>query len=856
MGSQGLLATYRRLPSDADPTQVDPACAECPIVVSHDKRIALDDWARSDETLVLGLILHARSTTATQLFVGVVGELEVFLDGERVARFDRGHEREDDRRVRLAMTPGEHRLVLRLRKPERRRGVPVYRWRLRARFLDDAFQPGFGNARAGVGPADDEALRSAARDAIAFEESYGLVDGAPSATLKLHAPVGGIARPIPCALDEARVLTPRDGVWTDELRARIALTRGANVPNAEVDGETRRVRMLGLARPLLGAMAQIAARTFDEHAQGPMQWRLEEMQRVIDQRDGDARWRSFLVSDSRRHLRSRAPFVAPRGYQRMAHVSRLDGTAQPYELFVPPGYRPNRAWPVLITLHGFKGNAGDYFRNTFGLARDWRGGETLDAHGRHGTEPTDAPMIVIGPQGRGQTYYRQAGEIDILEALADVERRYNVDPRRVYITGGSMGGTGAAYIPFRHPGRFAAAAALAGYHDQRVRQDTHHPGLSDVERFLQARRSDVDWTENAQDLPMLLVRGTRDRPLEWTRVQVARLRELGFTHEHREPELGHNVWTETYAEGAIFTWLGRYRRPARVRHLRFRTARERTHTHRWVRIDGRTASDVFGTVEARATDDAITVTTEHVAGLTLLPEASVPEGEIPITLDGQSFRAALPASFRRDGERWVAGALDLRGRKREGVSGPIRDVYHEPLVFVIGTHDPAHTAMNRRVARDWAHPAGWDVHYPIVDDTAVTAEMIATKTLVLVGPPNSNALLARWRRQIPIQFERDAIVLRGQRHRGAQVGTVFVAPNPDVPEHSILVIAGITPLGTWRSRFLPDILADYVIFDERVQNARGQWSCGGARRDDGSPNGAEPVECRYRAHGFFDMHWR
>lgn len=855
VGPDGLLGTFRRLPNDADPAQVDPACPECPVVVSHEERIDLQDWAGNDETLVLGLTLRTTIDTATQLFVGVVGELEVFLDGTRIARFDRGHEREDDRRVRLALPTGTHRLVLRLNKPPRRRGIPVYRWRLRTRFVDDAFQPGFGAATASVGPLEPERALVAAREAITLDESYRLVDGTPTAILKLHAPLGGIARPLACELGETRTLQPSDGVWRDALESRTPLS--ARFPEAKVEGETQRARVLGLARPLLRAMQQIHARldSLDENERGPMQWRLEEMQRAIDQRDPDSRWRSFLVSDTRRRLRSRFG-RSPRGYQRMAHVSRLDGTAQPYELFVPPAYRPNRAWPVLITLHGFKGNAGDYFRNTFGLARDWRGGETLDAHGRHGTEPTEGPMIVIGPQGRGQTYYRQAGEVDIMEALADVERRYNVDPRRIYITGGSMGGTGAAWIPFRYPGRFAAAAALAGYHDQRVRQDTHHPGLTDIERFLQARRSDVDWTENAQDLPMLLVRGTRDRPLEWTRVQVERLRELGFRHEHREPELGHNVWTETYAEGAIFEWLGRYRRPRRVRHLRFRTARERTHTHRWLRVDGRSAPDVFASVDARVSDDGVAITTEHVAGLTLLPEASLPEGELAITLDGQSFRAAPPASFHREGQRWASGALDLRGRKRQGVSGPIRDVYYEPLVFVVGTGDPAHTAMNRRVAEDWAHPAGWDVRYPIVEDTALTPEIIATKTLVLVGPPRSNALLARWRRQLPIQFERDAIVLRGQRHRGPQVGTVFVAPNPDVPDHSILVIAGITPLGTWRARFLPDVLADYVIFDERVQNARGQWSCGGARRDDGSPNGANPVECAYRAHGFFDMHWR
>ena len=93
------------------------------------------------------------------------------------------------------------------------------------------------------------------------------------------------------------------------------------------------------------------------------------------------------------------------------------------------------------------------------------------------------------------------------------------------------------------------------------------------------------------------------------------------------------------------------------------------------------------------------------------------------------------------------------------------------------------------------------------------------------------------------------------RHAGDEVGTVFVAPNPDVPARSVLVIAGLGPLGTWRARFLPDLIPDWVVFDERVELARGQWSCGGARRDDGSPNFAEPVDCAYRDHGLFGMGW-
>jgi predicted esterase len=570
--------------------------------------------------------------------------------------------------------------------------------------------------------------------------------------------------------------------------------------------------------------------------------------------DPDQAWRSQLVAESRRLAATAArgddAFGAVKGYARVAFFSKLDGTPQPYELFVPPAYRAEKRWPLVVTLHGFKGNAGDYFRNTFGLARDAADGESLEGHGRHGEAPTKGPMIVIAPTGRGQAMYRHAGEVDVLEAIDDARRRFNVDPDRIYVTGGSMGGTGAAYLPYRNPDLFAAAAALAGYHDQRVRADTDHARLSKAERFLQAERSDVDWAENGLHLPTLLVRGTKDVPLEWTRSLARRLKELGYRFEHREPELGHNVWSETYAEGAIFRYFAPFKRPAAPREVRLRTARERTSRAWWVSIDERAAPDAFADVDARVgADGLVTVRTDGVTTLTLSPgEELLPAGQpLRVEIDGQRLEGPRPLSLRRAaGGPWEAlppGAPPTRpGRKRAGLSGPIRDVYHDPLLFVVGTQDPDHTLINRLVARAWARPEGWLVSYPIVDDADVTEEMIRTHTLVLVGPPRSNLLVRRWAARLPVRFEEGAVVLGGRRHAGPQVGAAFVAPNPDAPDRALLVLAGPGPLGTWRALCLPDILPDYVIYDERIAPARGGWSIGGA--------GADALEA-----GFFGMDW-
>ncbi len=394
---------------------------------------------------------------------------------------------------------------------------------------------------------------------------------------------------------------------------------------------------------------------------------------------------------------------------------------------------------------------------------------------------------------------------------------------------------------------FAAAAALAGYHDQRVREDTDHEALSEVEHFMEAHRSDIDWADNGLHLPTLLVRGTHDRPIEWTRCLVRRLNELGYDCEHREPEAGHNVWTETYEDGAIFEWLGHYRRPAHPRHVVLRTARERTREAWWVRIDQRSAPDRFAEVDATIEDGVIHARIENADALTFSPAPPLVEESAPLRVEVGEATIEGPAPLRveRGPEGWRRATRDypLPGARRPGVDGPIRDVYHEPLTFVVGTQDPRHTFINRLVARRWAHPKGWIADYPIVDDVDVTDAMMEDTALVLIGPPSSNAVLARIADRLPIRVAADGVHAGGEIYSGEQVGAVFVAPNPLNPDRPVLVIAGPEPLGTWRSIALPDILPDYVVFDERVAPARGHWACGG-------------TGCEYLAQGFFDMRWQ
>ncbi len=863
-GPDGFLTTWRVLASGAvepdEEARLGTPCASdtCPaprVVSFAEERIDLAACRRreSHDVVYLGARLLVPADTRAHLMVGMRGAVSVQLDGVEIAR---GESPERPRRdlvlAPLELPQGEHRLVLRFTAPAQGR------WRATVRWLDARTRVGAGNVAIAVGELTPAEAETRVANAVRFEEVHELVDAEPTVLVRAHLPGGGLAIPVHVTLGATdATLEPVDGLHAGELTVRLPMpARGGVDLEGSVGERTERFgRAIASDRSVLQAAAALAALLPDasEASRAAIDWRRREALRVVAEHDADPRWRALLSREARRLARAlsrgRDPFARPRGYERMAFYSRLDGTPQEYELFAPPGYRERgrRAWPLLITLHGYKGNAGDYFRNTFGLARDYEAHESLLAHGRHGEAPRAGPMFVIGPTGRGQAFYRHAGEIDIFEALADVQRRYRIDPNRIYITGGSMGGTGAAYLPYRNPDVFAASAALAGYHDQRIRSDTNHEALSEAERFLQAHRSDVDWAENGLYLPTLLVRGTRDRPLAWTRVLVHRLDELGYRHEHREPDSGHNVWTETYAEGAIFQRMRRYRRPEHPRHVRLRTARERTRRAWWVQVEQRAAADAFAEVDARIDDGVVTATIEGAAAVTFSPGPPLLEADtLTVRVGGVELRGPAPLTIEAHEDTWrlATHAWPEPGARRPGVSGPIRDVYHDRLIFVVGTQDEDHTLINRLVADRWAHPKGWIVDYPIVDDDDVTEAMSAEGTLVLIGPPSSNSLHARFAEHLPIRVGRDGVEVAGETYRGAQVGSVFVAPNPEHPEHAVLIIAGPRPLGTWRANDLPDILPDYVVYDERVADAHDRWACGGS--------GA----CRYLAHGLYDMNMR
>jgi hypothetical protein len=200
-----------------------------------------------------------------------------------------------------------------------------------------------------------------------------------------------------------------------------------------------------------------------------------------------------------------------------------------------------------------------------------------------------------------------------------------------------------------------------------------------------------------------------------------------------------------------------------------------------------------------------------------------------LTVDGTQLVIAPdePLQLHREGGAWVAGAAKHDQAFKHGdVTGPIRDAFHEPLLFVYGADDPAQTRANEEVARSWASiRGGVDVKYPIMSDTEFFAknEPLANgRALFLVGNARSNRVVRALEADFPIKIAGDALTIGTKRFTGPEVGAAFIRPNPKRLDRYVVVVEGLTALGTWRSLSLPDLLPDFVVYDGGIAPARGQ----------------------------------
>jgi predicted peptidase len=225
----------------------------------------------------------------------------------------------------------------------------------------------------------------------------------------------------------------------------------------------------------------------------------------------------------------------------------------PCRILTPINFQSNKKYPLVIFLHGVGERGND---NEAQLT--WGADLFLDSLNR-----ANYPAIVVFPQcpiqdkwaefkrtsqkdSTGYEYLEDAPIKSALKLVSDfidtLRSSPQVDSRRVYIGGLSMGGFGTYELLWRRPDVFAAAFAICG--------------AVNPARLKNYRK----------DMPIWLFHGDKDPliPVSNSRLIYNTLRPSNTKVKYTEyPEVGHDSWKNAFMEPTLLSWLFAQRLPVK-----------------------------------------------------------------------------------------------------------------------------------------------------------------------------------------------------------------------------------------------------------------------------------------------------
>jgi len=198
------------------------------------------------------------------------------------------------------------------------------------------------------------------------------------------------------------------------------------------------------------------------------------------------------------------------------------GTVQDYPSLVrvPDGYNdtPAKQWPLILFLHGAgeRGNDLTKIKN--------QGPQAYIDQGH------PLPFIVVSPQcPEGEDWSPRK----LAKLLNEIEAGYGVDPKRIYVTGLSLGGRGTYDLAAAYPQKFAAIAVLSA-------------------------RDSPEIADRLRTVPVWIFHGGDDQvvPVSYSRAIADRLRKAGGDVKLTiYPGVGHGGWDKIYADPALYAWF-------------------------------------------------------------------------------------------------------------------------------------------------------------------------------------------------------------------------------------------------------------------------------------------------------------
>ena len=501
--------------------------------------------------------------------------------------------------------------------------------------------------------------------------------------------------------------------------------------------------------------------------------------------------------------RGEVPWLTQAGPTVRGYISKIDGSVQPYGLYVPTGYVPNsgRKYRLDTWFHG----RGEVLSEV----------NFLDSCQRSGGPFVRPGIFVVQPYGRYCNANKLAGEVDLLEALDDIRADYPIDNDRIVVRGFSMGGAACWQFAAHYASDWCAAAPGAGFSEtpdflKVFQKETLTPTW--WEKKLWQMYDTPYYTPNFANLPTVVYSGEND-----SQKQAADIMDKAFSAEGMRmihligPKTGHSYHPESSKEiNRLIDAIADRGRDPLPRRVRLATPTLKYNRQAWVTLDAMGEHWEVAEIDAEIIDRReLRLTTKNAAALTLSmgPGLSpLPAGREPVvSIDGQKLKGEAPWSdrswsshFRRENGRWrrVASSEQPGLVKKHDLQGPIDDAFMDSFVIVRPTGTPLAPGVAKWVDGEMQHAiTEWRRQFRgdarVKADAEITEADIAAHNLALWGDPGSNKVLGRIAGQLPIRWDASGVTV-GEKRFPATHAPIFVFPNPLNPKKYVVINSGFT----------------------------------------------------------------
>ncbi len=467
------------------------------------------------------------------------------------------------------------------------------------------------------------------------------------------------------------------------------------------------------------------------------------------------------------------------GPQDLSFLSAVDDTDQPYSVYIPENFDEQKAYPLVVFLHGAWSNHRLGMRRLFGVGNSQgydfiKPGnvpyETDVEASRYWPPFRPVDYIAAAPLARGTAGYQGVPEQDVYDMIDDLKSRFLIDEDRIYLTGLSMGGGGTLWLGLTRPDIWAAIAPVCPAPPEGT----------------------MELAGNAANLPVHLFIGDKDFLYKTATEWKAKMGTSALRLDYVEyPGVGHNSWEWAYKDGFIFDWFSQFKRDLFPEQVSFTTKWFRYNKAYWVTLDdmvpGETAS-----IEAKFTGpNSVEVVSSGVRAFTLSLDGHQQFSagkKLTVIVNGRSFitRSADAVSFMLRADKWENSRFTPGlTSKQKGAEGPLYAAVTGSHVYVYGTADspPADVLAARRnqamAAADWSGMGGRIMVFPrVIADKDVRSSDYVRSNLILFGTRETNSIIEKFADNLPLHLDPAA----------ENYGLVYIFP---MNRHYILVNSGL-----------------------------------------------------------------